>query len=198
MDQKQNKFITLNYQLYQVENGEKKLLEQTSPQRPFQFISGFGTTLDALEQHVVNIETGQDFELKLQADQAFGPYDQECVHKLKREIFEVNGKFDNENIYEGAVITLNDAEGHQFMARVTKVEDSGVTVDTNHPYAGMELCFNGHIVENRPASVEEVKMLIKHMTGGCSGCKGCGGEGGCQEGNCGEGNCGESGCGHCH
>ena len=198
MDQKQNKFITLNYQLYQVENGEKTLLEQTSPQHPFQFISGFGTTLDALEQHVVNIETGQDFELNLQPEQAFGPSEQECVHKLKRAIFEVNGKFDNDNIYEGAVITLNDVEGHQFMARVSKVEDDGVTVDTNHPYAGMTLCFNGHIVENRPASEEEVKMLIKHMTGGCGGCKGCGGEGNCEEGNCGEGGCGEGGCGHCH
>lgn len=198
MEQQQNKFITLNYQLYQVENGEKTLLEQTSPQHPFQFISGFGTTLDALEQHVVNIETGQDFELNLQPEQAFGPYDQECVHKLQREIFEVNGKFDNENIYEGAVITLNDVEGHQFMARVTKVEDDGVTVDTNHPYAGMTLCFNGHIVENRPATDDEVTSLIKHMTGGCGGCKGCGGEGGCGEGGCEESGCKEGHCGGCH
>lgn len=193
MDQKQNKFITLNYKLYAVANGEKELLEQTSPQHPFQFISGFNTTLDALEQHVVDIETGQDFELNLQPEQAFGPYDEECVHKLNREIFEVNGKFDAENIYEGAVITLNDVEGHQFMARVTKVEADGVTVDTNHPYAGMTLCFNGHIVENRPATDEEVKMLIKHMTGGCSGCKGCGSDGSCGEG----GGCGEGGCGGC-
>ena len=54
MEQQQNKFITLNYQLYQVENDEKKLLEQTSPQHPFQLISGFGTTLDALEQQFGN------------------------------------------------------------------------------------------------------------------------------------------------
>ena len=198
MEEKQNKFITLNYQLYKVENGDKTLLEQTSPLHPFQFISGFGTTLDALEQHVVGIETGQDFELQLQPEQAFGPYNAEGVHKLKREIFEVNGKFDGENIYPEAVITLNDAEGNQFMARVTKVEADGVTVDTNHPYAGMTICFNGHIVENRPATDEEVKMLIKHMTGGCSGCKGCGGEGGCGDGGCKEGGCGEGGCGGCH
>jgi FKBP-type peptidyl-prolyl cis-trans isomerase SlyD len=198
MEEKQNKLITLNYQLYQVENCEKTLLEQTDTQHPFQFISGFGTTLDALEQHVVDIETGQDFELQLTPEQAFGPHDEECVHKVKREIFEVNGKFDSEHIFEGAVITLNDVEGHQFMARVTKVEADGVTVDTNHPYAGMTLCFNGHIVENRPATDEEVKMLIKHMTGGCSGCSGCGGEGGCHEGGCEEGKCGEGGCGGCH
>ena len=76
------------------------------------------------------------------------------------------------------------------MANVRKVEDDGVTVDTNHPYAGKVLCFNGEIVENRPATDEEVKALIKHMTGGC---KGCSSEGGCKEGECGEG-----GCGGCH
>ena len=193
MDQKENKVITLNYQLYAVEDGKKVLLEQTSPEAPYSFISGFGLTLDALEQHVVGIEKGQTFELHLQPEQAFGPFDPECVHKLKREIFEVNGQFDSQNIYEGAVITLNDVEGHHFMANVRKIEDDGVTVDTNHPYAGKVLCFSGEILENRLATEEEVKALIKHMTGGCGGCKGCGSEGGCKEGECGEG-----GCGGCH
>jgi FKBP-type peptidyl-prolyl cis-trans isomerase SlyD len=195
MEEKQNKLITLNYQLYQVENGEKTLLEQTDTQHPFQFISGFGTTLDALEQHVVDIETGQDFELQLTPEQAFGPHDEECVHKVKREIFEVNGKFDSEHIFEGAVITLNDVEGHQFMARVTKVEADGVTVDTNHPMAGKTLNFTGEMIENRPATDDEVNALIKHMTGGCGGCGGHCGDG---DGGCGEGGCGEGGCGHCH
>jgi len=198
MEQKENKMIILNYQLYSVENGERQLQEQTTKEHPFQFISGFGISLDALEQHVLGIEKGQEFELTLEPEQAFGAYDPECVHKLKRDIFEIDGKFDSQNIYEGAVITLTDVEGHHFMAQVAKVEDDGVTVDTNHPYAGKTLCFTGEVLENRPATDDEVTALIKHMTGGCGGCKGCGGEGSCEEGKCGEGGCGEGGCGGCH
>jgi len=192
MEQKQNKMIALHYQLYCLENGEKQLQEQTTREQPFQFISGFGISLDALESHVVGIEKGQPFELTLTPEQAFGAYDPECVHKVKREIFEVDGKFDSQNIYPGAVITLNDVEGNHFMARVTKIEDNGVTIDTNHPLAGKTLVFEGEVLENRPATDDEVTALIKHMTGGCSGCSGCGDKG-CGEGGCGEGGCGPDG-----
>ena len=188
--------IALNYQLYSVENGERQLQEQTTKEHPFQFISGFGISLDALEHHVLGIEKGQEFELTLEPSQAFGVHDPECVHKLKREIFEIDGKFDSQNIYEGAVITLTDVEGHHFMAQVTKVEDDGVTVDTNHPLAGKTLNFKGQMIENREATEEEIQKLIKMLTGGCQGCGHHGDN--CGE-NCGDG-CGkhEGGCGHCH
>lgn len=198
MEQKANKMIALNYQLYTIENGERQLQEQTTKEHPFQFISGFGISLDALEQRVLDIEKGQEFEVTLEPSQAFGDYDPAGVHKLNREIFEIDGKFDSQNIYEGAVITLNDVEGHHFMAQVKKIEDDGVTVDTNHPLAGKTLVFVGEMLENRPATDDEVTALIKHMTGGCGGCKGCGGEGSCEEGKCGEGGCGEGHCGGCH
>jgi FKBP-type peptidyl-prolyl cis-trans isomerase SlyD len=192
MEQKQNNMIALHYQLYVVNNGEKELQEQTTRENPFRFISGFGISLDALEDYVMGISQGQPFELTLQPEQGFGTYDPDCVHKLKREIFEIDGKFDSQNIYPGAIITLNDVEGHRFMAQVTKIEDDGVTIDTNHPLAGKTLVFEGEVLENRPATDDEVKALIKQMTGGCSG---CGGKGGC--GGCGEGGCGEGGCGGC-
>lgn len=197
MAQTQNKFISLNYQLYTIENGEKQLQEQTSKEHPFQFLSGFGISLDALEQHVINIEKGQTFNLTIEPAKAFGEYQPEGVHKLERGIFEIDGKFDSQNIYEGAVITLNDTEGHAFMAQVKKVEDDGVTVDTNHPLAGKTLVFEGEILENRLATDDEVNSFIKHITGGCSGCGGhCDKDGGCgsnceQDGGCG-------GCGGCH
>jgi len=49
--------------------------------------------------------------------------------------------------------------------------------------AGKTLNFTGELLENRPATDDEVNALIKHMTGGCGGCGGCGG------GDCGEGDC---------
>lgn len=198
MSQTQNKFISLNYQLYTIENGEKQLQEQTSKEHPFQFISGFGISIEALEQHVMNIEKGQTFSLSIEPANAFGEYIPEGVHKLERSIFEIDGQFDSKNIYEGAVITLNDAEGHNFMAQVKKVEADGVTVDTNHPLAGKTLLFEGEVMENRPATDTEVSSFIKHLTGGCSGCGGHCGDGGCGEGGCEEGNCNKGGCGGCH
>ena len=193
MDKAPNKLISVVYQLYTVTDGEKTLQEQTSTDRPFEFITGFGIALDAFEQQLMKLEKGTAFDFTLQPSEAFGDYIPEGVHKLGRELFTVNGRFDSENIYPEAIIRMNDAEDHQFMARVVKVEADGVTIDTNHPLAGKTLNFTGTLLENREATEEEVKKTIKMLTGGCSGCGGH-----CGDGDCGEGGCGEGGCGHCH
>lgn len=192
-----HKFLAVHYQLYSLENGEKKLIEQTSREHPFQFISGFGVSLQALERNVLYLGKGTQFDFTLKPEEAFGEYIPEGVHKLERSMFEIDGKFDAQNVYPGAIITLTDSEQNRFMARVAKVEPDGVTVDTNHPMAGKTLNFIGEMIENRPATDDEVNALIKHMTGGCGGCGGHCGDGGCGDGDCGDG-CGEGGCGHCH
>ena len=201
MDKAPNKFMSVVYQLYTVADGEKTLQEETGAERPFEFITGFGIALDAFEQQVMNLEKGATFDFMLEPSQAFGEYVPEGVHKLDREVFSINGHFDHENIYPDAVITLTDTEDHQFMAKVVKIEEDGVTVDTNHPLAGKTLNFTGVINENRDATEEEIQHLIKHLTGGCSGCGHHHGDG-CE--GCGDG-CGHEhhhdegcGCGHCH
>ena len=200
MDKAQNKFMSVVYQLYTVTDGENKLEEQTGTERPFEFITGFGVALDSFEQQVMKLEKGSSFDFVLQPAEAFGEFDPQGVHKLQRDVFMINGHFDHENIFEGAIITLMDNEDHQFMAKVKKIEEDGVTIDTNHPLAGKTLNFKGEIIENRDATEEEVQHLIKHLTGGCSGCghhhgEGeCGGCGGHHEHEHGDG----CGCGHCH
>ena len=193
----EHQFLAVHYQLYTLENGEKTLVEQTTPERPFQFISGFGVSLDALEQQILHLGKGTKFDFTLKPEEAFGEYIPEGVHKLERSMFEIDGKFDSQHVYPGAVITLNDSEQNRFMAQVTKVEPDSVTVDTNHPLAGTILNFIGEMMENRPATDDEVNALIKHMTGGCGGCGGHCGNGDCGDG-CDDGGCGEGGCGHCH
>ena len=187
-----NKFMSVVYQLYTIDGEEKQLEEQTSPERPFEFITGFGVALDAFEQKLMPLEKGSSFDFTLQPAEAFGQYEPEGVHKVDRGIFMINGHFDHENIFEGAIITLMNNEDQRFMAKVKKIEEDGVTIDTNHPLAGKILNFTGSVIENREATEEEVQPMIKHLTGGCSGCGHHHGEG------CGEG-CDEGcDCGHCH
>ena len=202
MDKAPNKFMSVVYQLYTIADGEKTLEEQTSTEQPFEFITGFSIALDAFEQQVMKKEKGSTFDFTLEPSQAFGEYIPEGVHKLSRDVFSINGHFDHDNIFEGAVITLTDTDDHQFMAKVVKIEEDGVTVDTNHPLAGKTLNFTGTVIENRDATEEEIQHLIKHLTGGCSGCGHHHHGDGCE--GCGDG-CGHEhhheegcGCGHCH
>ena len=204
MDQKKNRFLSVVYELYTVADGKTTLEEQTGTERPFEFITGFGIALDAFEQKLMDVEKGTKFDFTLEPTEAFGEYIPEGKHKLSRDIFSINGHFDHENIFEGAVITLMGEDDQRFMAKVLKIEEDGVTVDTNHPLAGKSLQFKGEVFENREATEEEIQHLIKHMTGGCGGCGGCGGDHeGCNHEGCDhehhhhDDGCG-CGCGHCH
>lgn len=197
MDNKQNNYISVNYQLYSIDkDGSKNLVEQTEQGRPFTFISGFGFSLDSFEQRIVNMQQGEKFDFTLAPAEAFGEYFAEGVHKLPREEFVIDGKFDSTNIFPGAIITMKNEEGKHFMVRVTKVEEDGVTLDANHPLAGETLQFVGTILENREATAEEIQKLLAQMSHECGGCGGCGGDCG---GDCGDDHeCGGGGCGHCH
>lgn len=191
-----NKYISVSYQLHSIDaDGSKHLEEQTQQGSPFTFISGFGFSLDAFEQRLVQLQPGEKFDFTLLPAEAFGDYEPEGVHKMKREVFTINGHFDHENIYEGAVITLMDDDERRFMARVMKVEEDGVTIDTNHPLAGQTLQFTGIVLENRDATNAEIQHMLNHMShdcGCCDDCDDCGGDGHehKHEGGC--------GCGHCH
>jgi FKBP-type peptidyl-prolyl cis-trans isomerase SlyD len=197
MDNKQSKYISVSYTLYSIEdNGEKQLVEQTEQGQPFNFITGFGFSLDTFEQRMIELQQGEKFDFTLTPAEAFGDYDEEGVHKMEREKFYVDGRFDSEHIYVDSVIMLNDNEGKRFLARVIAMDNETVTLDTNHPLAGKTLQFTGEVLTNRDATKEEIQSILNqlsHECGGCGGhCGGCGGD------DCGEDHeCG-GGCGHCH
>lgn len=194
MDKQQNKYISVSYQLFTIdEDGSRHLEEQTQQGNPFTFISGFGFSLDGFEQRIVPLTPGEKFDFTLAPADAFGEYDEEGVHKMKRDLFTINGHFDHENIYEGAIITLMDDDERRFMARVLKVDDEAVTIDTNHPLAGQTLQFTGIVLENREATIEEIQHMLNHLSHECGGCDDCEG---CNDGE--HDHHKECGCGHCH
>jgi FKBP-type peptidyl-prolyl cis-trans isomerase SlyD len=183
----ENKYITVAYRLYVMQDGEKILMEEAPKAHPFQFISGMGSTLDRFEKEVAPLNVGDKFEFVIPMNEAYGEYMPEGVRTVQKEMFEIDGKFDEERIYEGAVIPLQDNEGHHFYATVTEITKENVTVDLNHPFAGKDLTFEGEVVESREASNEEIQDMVNQMSGcGCGGdCGGCGG--GCGEEGCGGG-----------
>lgn len=189
MDAKNNKYIAVTYQLYVDGENGKELVEKTQAGKPFSFISGFGVALDAFEAQLTALEKGQDFSFALTKEQAYGDYEPERVLDLEREMFCIDGRFDQEHIYPEAIVPLQNEEGARFYGRVIEVGPEKVKIDLNHPLAGETLYFEGNVVENREATKEEIDQLIARMTGGCSGCNG-GCSGGCDKEGCG-GCCGE-------
>ena len=187
----ENKYITVAYKLYVMQDGQKTLVEEATVEHPFQFISGLGTTLERFETEITTLKKGDKFKFVIPTAEAYGEYMPEGVRTVSKDMFTIDGVFDEERIFPGAVIPLQDNEGHHFYATVSEVTNDTVTVDLNHPHAGKDLTFEGEVVESRTATNEEIQEMVKMMSRegcgcGCGDCgEGCGDEGGC-------------GCGHCH
>ena len=59
METVENKYITVAYKLYTIENGEKEFTEEAPAEHPFQFISGLGLTLEPFEAQIKDLQSGE-------------------------------------------------------------------------------------------------------------------------------------------
>lgn len=197
MENKHNMFVAVSYTLYTVDGEKKEKIEEAPASKPFEFITGFGVTLDEFEKQIAQLDKGADFEFQLSKEQAYGDFEQERVLDLDRSIFQINGHFDHENIFEGAVVPLQNEDGNRFYGRVLEIGADKVKMDLNHPLAGKTLCFSGKVIDKREATNQEIQNLVNFLSGehscGCGcGCDDCGGD--CDD-HYHDGGCG---CGHCH
>lgn len=176
MNSKENKYMSVAYQLYSVENGNEKLVEETSDDKPFTFLSGFGMTLEAFENAIVGLGENDTFEFTLTPSEAYGERDESRVLDLDKSMFTINNHFDHDNIYVDAIVPLQNEDGNHFYGHVLAISDDKVKMDLNHPLAGKTLHFKGSVTESRPATNEEIQHMMNHLSGeGCScGCDDCG------------------------
>lgn len=184
----ENRFIRVAYRMFTNSAASHKLLFETEVTRPIEFVTGMGLMIEAFEQRLAALPEGEQFDFTLSAADAFGERDEDLVHPVPRKVFEINGKFNEEEVFPGAEVPLMDKEGNQFYGTVVKVTDEEVTLDLNNPLAGKPLQFTGTVYTNHEATLKEIEQTANILSGGLD-CSGCGG--GSEGGGC----CG--GCGSC-
>lgn len=178
-----NKMVKLSYTL-RSNNNEGEIIEQTTPETPLQFVFGIGTMLPMFESNLAGLNQGDNFEMQLKASDAYGEIDENAIVDLSKEIFVVDGVFDEERFAIGAQIPMQTSNGQRMNGTIVSVDEETLTMDFNHPLAGMDLHFTGNIIEVREATEEE---LAPSMGCGC-GSGGCGShDHGCDDGSCGSG-----------
>jgi len=150
--------VSLTYDLYvDQENGSEVLQESATEEQPLTFLYGAGQMLPKFEENLAGLSTGDSYEFRLSAEDAYGNYDEEAIANLPKEMF--NGT----DIPEiGSIVPLQDNNGNRFQGQVVSVAEDAVIVDLNHPMAGQELHFKGNILNVRPATPEELSHGHAH------------------------------------
>lgn len=183
------KYVAYSYKLYNDADGT--LLFEATPDAPDMMVYGVShDVVPGLIAAIKDLGAGDKFDVTLPPQAAFGERFEDNVVKLEKEIFERDGEL-AEEVKRDAILPMMTAEGFQIQGKVTDIDDAHVTMDFNHPFAGMTVRYEGKVEEVRDATPEELKP-----TGGCCCGGGCG-DGGCGDGcggnggGCGDGCCGK-------
>jgi FKBP-type peptidyl-prolyl cis-trans isomerase SlyD len=156
--------VSLTYNLYVDQDGTENLVEKTTEEQPLTFLFGAGQMLPRFEENLSTLSTGDAFDFRLPAADAYGEYDEEAVTNLPKEMF------DGQDMPEiGSILPLQDNQGNRFQGQVVSVVEDAVIVDLNHPMAGQELHFTGNILNVRPATPEELSHGHAHGADGHHG-----------------------------
>lgn len=157
-----NKVVSLSYQL----TVDGDVVDKATPQNPLSFIFGRGMLLPKVEANIEGKRAGDAFKFTLTAAEGYGEVDEAGINEFPLDAFMVDGQLEDGLLTEGAIIPMQDSKGNVFNATVLEVKENSVELDFNHPLAGMELNFEGSVVEVRIATEKE---LAKGL-GGCSCC----------------------------
>ena len=109
---------------------------------PLEFVVGEGQLIKGFDNAVVGMKMGEEKEIKLPPEEAYGPHNPEFVKDMPKNMFP-----EDQDIQPGMIFMVDLQDGRQLPVTVTKVTEENVTVDLNPPLAGKTLIFKIKIVD---------------------------------------------------
>lgn len=148
----QPRVIAFNYVL---KNAQGDILDASQSGQPLPFLEGSHQILPVLEAVLVQMNEGDKKVVKLPAKDAYGEYEAKMIMDVPKE------ELAHIELQVGSHLQLQLNQGVKIV-KVTKMSDTTVTLDGNHPLAGVDLEFNIEIVLIRQATLDEIKHGHAH------------------------------------
>ena len=141
---------------YVVKNSSGEVVDSNKGAEPLKFVAGKGEIIPGLEKEVVNMEVGEEKNIVVKAEEAYGYRDESLVETLPKE------QFEGIELQKGMTLYGQTPQGEVISVVVVDFNNNGVTIDYNHPLAGEDLTFDVKLLNKRDATVEELAGLHLH------------------------------------
>jgi FKBP-type peptidyl-prolyl cis-trans isomerase SlyD len=153
-----NKVALLEFELTS-DSGE--VLDTSAGRQPLAYIHGKGGILPGLEKALDGRAEGDEFSVRIPAEDAYGKYVDGMEQRVPRDQFPAEME-----LIIGMQLQAKGPDGQVHPVMVTEISDKEVLLDANHPLAGVPLNFEIKIKEVREASEEEMGHGHVHGPGG--------------------------------
>jgi FKBP-type peptidyl-prolyl cis-trans isomerase SlyD len=152
-----DKVVSIDYTLTG-DNG--KVLDSSQGREPLAYLHGAGNIIPGLETALEGKNEGDQLNVQIPPDQAYGPRDERMVQPVPRTAFQ--GVAD---IQPGMQFQAQTNAGPRLIT-VVAVGGDQVTIDANHPLAGATLNFDVTVRNVRDATDQEKSHGHVHGAGG--------------------------------
>lgn len=134
---------------YTVKDDNGNILDRTEPNEPFSYLHGIGQIIPGLEKEMEGKDVNSKFFVHVDAKDAYGERDDSLILKIDRSYF---GK---QPLQKGLQLQLQSEDGYRIVT-IMDFNEEEVTLDANHPLAGVNLNFDIEIKDVRDATEEEL------------------------------------------
>ena len=141
---------------YTLTDNEGNILDSSDGRDPLNYIHGIGNLITGMEEGLEGKTKGAKLNLKVSPEKGYGVKSDKMIQKVSRDAFgdqeiEVGMQFQTDR---GEVVTI------------THIGLDQITVDANHPLAGVELNFKVEVLDVRSATEDEIAHGHVHGPGG--------------------------------
>jgi FKBP-type peptidyl-prolyl cis-trans isomerase SlyD len=148
-----NKVASIHYTL---KDNQGTVIDSSAGREPLNYLHGAGNLIAGMEEGLEGKTKGEKFQLKIVPAKGYGEKDESLVQKVPRSAF------GGQEVKTGMRFSTNQGG----VVTVTNVGLDSITVDGNHPLAGVELNFDVEVMDVRNATSEEISHGHVHGPGG--------------------------------
>ena len=144
---------------YTLTNDEGEVLDSSADGDALVLLQGSGNIISGLENALAGKTVGDKFNVRIPPEEAYGELEDGLVDVLSREMFE-----GIDDIQVGMQFHADVSSGSGIVT-VVHIDGDNITIDGNHPLAGVALTFDVEVVDVRPATAEELSHGHIHGEG---------------------------------
>ena len=152
-----NMVVTIDYTLT---DNDGTVLDSSDGGEPLAYLHGQGNIIVGLEEALEGLSAGDAVDVTVLPEKAYGERRDDLIQVVPRERFVTDGE-----IEVGMTFHSHESENGGRVVRVVEVSPEQVTIDGNHPLAGVTLNFSVRIQDVREASAEELDHGHVHGPG---------------------------------
>ena len=136
---------------YKLTDDAGTVLDSSEGNEPLSYLHGAGNIIPGLEKELTGKTEGATLQVTVPPAEGYGEVREELIQTVSKEAFQ-----GVESVEAGMAFEAQGPEGQVQRIVVKSVDGDQVTIDGNHPLAGMTLNFDVEVVGIREATEEEI------------------------------------------